>query len=826
MTISPLDFVLLQLGTPGYYLGFLGFLICCLQLPIIFVEYAFKFYIYEPPHRCRLSSNEIESTHLKDGSNQFPTQNRFRTLTTWKDLNVHKNEWYPLVQIENRYHSNRFRSNIEQILSYNNSVKTSQIFDQCQIYIDPVHHWKGKQSCPQGWEYWTPNQEQTLVTEFNLVCENRFLQNLLTILIAFSAIFGAYFFGLLSDKFGRSRTLNLAIYLLVASALSVYFVSDFFQFTIFYNLQVFFVNGLQISAYITLLELFPTPYQLKANFSWFTFRSLVMILSAILISTINDWRYLQLSIAVPSFAFITYLFVLPESPLWQTVVKRNQSQACKTLINFSKFSGRTIPLNQLNQHIQNLLISSAEFNQNLSNLYETPINGVMNQSQPIELSIASSIPRKSPSFLRPGPILRWYLLTNFYLIFVSTIISSELFDKFVLNLDQNIHIDSIYNCLIDLAFTIIAYHISLCFGSKIIQSLFFFVNGFLIIISLILREYLQNKSLVEVYSFDFRFLLVPPILMVIARSLGKSILIFVLFHSAKTIPTNIRATGLGFCIFWIQIAKFTVTYLITLAEYLPFNSLHYFFGILALISGGMSLLYPCLEQRPFPNILVDLEEEKKLSRRNGRNYYQWDCSNDRDSASKFATKQYPSYQDLKFYRFSNQNFTNPITPPTEIIKDEEMIFTIDNDHHNQYENNRQKSYPAPFHQDKDQSFNEMINYGRQRSLSSNSSAKIETEKTSISSNGGSGGGGGGASINDNTMFTSPSSSFQTQMISKARPSYIAYNNHLDPFIIELESKLQQQDRSSHLIINNPINIFEEEKRYEEESMKETNSIHI
>lgn len=220
-------------------------------------------------------------------------------------------------------------------------------------------------------------------------------------------------------------------------------------------------KGLQISAYITLLELFPTPYQLKANFSWFTFRSLVMILSAILISTINDWRYLQLSIAVPSFAFITYLFVLPESPLWQTVVKRNQSQACKTLINFSKFSGRTIPLNQLNQHIQNLLISSAEFNQNLSNLYETPINGVMNQSQPIELSIASSIPRKSPSFLRPGPILRWYLLTNFYLIFVSTIISSELFDKFVLNLDQNIHIDSIYNCLIDLAFTIIAYHISL-----------------------------------------------------------------------------------------------------------------------------------------------------------------------------------------------------------------------------------------------------------------------------------------------------------------------------------------------------------------------------
>lgn len=235
MTISALDFILLQFGTPGHYLVFLGFLICCLQLPIVFTEYVFKYYILVPPHRCRLSPT---LTTMVNTGNQL-----------WKDLNVHKNEWYPLVKIESPLLPrplqlmNNYGSNMEQLLMIkSNASSSSQMFDQCSIYIDPVHHWKGKQSCPNGWEYWTPNNEQNLITEFNLVCENKYLLTILVNVVFVNSLLALLLFGLMADKFGRRTTLNLTIYLFVAAALSVYFVSDFIQFSIFYNLQIFFVN--------------------------------------------------------------------------------------------------------------------------------------------------------------------------------------------------------------------------------------------------------------------------------------------------------------------------------------------------------------------------------------------------------------------------------------------------------------------------------------------------------------------------------------------------------------------------------------------------------
>ena len=225
MSISPLDFILLQFGSPGYYLAFLGFLICCLQLPIVFTEYLFRYYNYEPPHRCRITADDIR-----------------RSQHQWKDFNVHKNEWYPIIIQPPSIQQHRSIMMMNTFVGSTINSSSHQIFDQCNIFIDPAHHWKGKQPCPNGWEYWWPNGPKNLITEFNLVCEQKQWLTILTNVICLSALFGAIIFGIIADRFGRCRMLNSTIYLFVASALSVYFVADFIQFSIFYNLQIFFVN--------------------------------------------------------------------------------------------------------------------------------------------------------------------------------------------------------------------------------------------------------------------------------------------------------------------------------------------------------------------------------------------------------------------------------------------------------------------------------------------------------------------------------------------------------------------------------------------------------
>lgn len=201
--------------------------------------------------------------------------------------------------------------------------------------------------------------------------------------------------------------------------------------------------------FVLLLEILPTPFQLQASIIWAIFQILPSLLVPILVSTIHDWRYMQLAIAVPSFAFFTYIFVIPESPLWLTVVKHNLPSAFKTLSLFGKFNGKELSTSQLTQHIQNLYMSSLRFicpppttDPHISPSHE-------HQSLPVH-----------PKLSEPGPVLRWFLLAHFYLFFVVALLDSKLMHQHSLLLHQNGHVNAIYTAFLQLGVLILAYHLS------------------------------------------------------------------------------------------------------------------------------------------------------------------------------------------------------------------------------------------------------------------------------------------------------------------------------------------------------------------------------
>lgn len=228
MPVSPLDFVLLQFGSPGHYQAFLGFLLCCLQLPIILTTHLFTFYTFTPPHRCLIPSTRFARLAGSDG----------------RGYTIAKNEWYPILPSSSVASASLAwsRPGMEEMLLLRTANTSSPLPDPCNVYIDPVHHWKGTQSCPSGWEYWTPNEEVSLVTEFNLVCESRPYLAGLVVATSVAAFTGAAAFGWLADSWGRTKALHLSLYLFVASSLSAYFSTYFIQLAVFYTLQVFFVR--------------------------------------------------------------------------------------------------------------------------------------------------------------------------------------------------------------------------------------------------------------------------------------------------------------------------------------------------------------------------------------------------------------------------------------------------------------------------------------------------------------------------------------------------------------------------------------------------------
>jgi hypothetical protein len=198
--LSPLDYVLLHLGNPGRYQIFVAFLLCCLQFPVSFTGMLWKYYAEEPPHRCLLKYSSSNNKLI--GFN----------------VSASESEWFPIVKQENK-------------------VKT---FESCIMFIDAYNHWKGTQKCPYGWEYRPPENEHNLVTEYDLVCERKYLLTSLFYLYHTTAIFGAIIFGMIADRCERKRTLLLSLYLFVSASFSVHFVTDYLQFVILYSLQTFF----------------------------------------------------------------------------------------------------------------------------------------------------------------------------------------------------------------------------------------------------------------------------------------------------------------------------------------------------------------------------------------------------------------------------------------------------------------------------------------------------------------------------------------------------------------------------------------------------------
>ncbi|RWS27600.1 organic anion transporter-like protein [Leptotrombidium deliense] len=312
--LSALDFVLLHLGSPGRYQLFIGFLLCCLQIPISFSSQLWKYYAEEPPHRCLVLSELTNGTR--------------------------ESEWIPIEE----------------------NGRVAKKFSACSMYIDVHNHWKGTQQCINGWEYKPFEREHNVIMEWNLVCERKYMSTLLFYTSHIFAILGALLFASLSDRFERKRILLLALYLFVSVALAIHFVQDFITFAILYCLQMFFVSvsncfvkcslslnsfqGIFLISYVLLIEIFPTPYQLQASLYFVTFAIMSTTLFPLFMWIIRTWRYVQLALVAPG------IVILPQSPLW-LINEGRVHNAANLIENLAAQNGKTMPPS-FRLHLQNL----------------------------------------------------------------------------------------------------------------------------------------------------------------------------------------------------------------------------------------------------------------------------------------------------------------------------------------------------------------------------------------------------------------------------------------------------------------------------------------
>ncbi|XP_057346524.1 organic cation/carnitine transporter 2 isoform X2 [Manis pentadactyla] len=158
-----------------------------------------------------------------------------------------------------------------------------------------------QESCLDGWEFSQDVYQTTIITEWNLVCEDDWKAPLIVSLFFWGVLMGSFISGQLSDRFGRKNVLFVTMAMQTGFSFLQIFSKNFEMFAVLFVL----VGMGQISNYVAAFVLgvcifYAFGYMLLPLFAYF----------------IRDWRMLLLALTMPGVLCAGLWWFIPESPRW------------------------------------------------------------------------------------------------------------------------------------------------------------------------------------------------------------------------------------------------------------------------------------------------------------------------------------------------------------------------------------------------------------------------------------------------------------------------------------------------------------------------------
>ncbi|XP_045860007.1 solute carrier family 22 member 1-like isoform X2 [Meles meles] len=272
--------------------------------------------------------------------------------------------------------------------------------------------------CRHGWVYDTPGS--SIVTEFNLVCDDSWKVDLFQSCVNLGFFLGSLGVGYIADRFGRK--LCLLATALIGAVLGVLtaVAPDYTSLLLFRLLQGLVSKGSWTSGYILITEFVGLGYRRMVAILYQTAFTVGLVLLSGLAYVIPHWRWLQLAVSLPTFLFLLYYWCVPESPRWLLSQKRN-TQVIKIIDHIAQKNGKS-PLPDLKM-----------------------------------LSLKEDVTEKlRPSFadLFSTPHLRKHTLILMYLWFTSSVLYQGLI-MHVGATGGNLHLDFLYSALVEFLATFI-----------------------------------------------------------------------------------------------------------------------------------------------------------------------------------------------------------------------------------------------------------------------------------------------------------------------------------------------------------------------------------
>ncbi|XP_062368101.1 solute carrier family 22 member 6-like isoform X2 [Cinclus cinclus] len=243
---------------------------------------------------------------------------------------------------------------------------------RCQRFVEPQWHLldangsadaaangtaseAATEPCHDGWTYLDGIFRDTIVTEWDLVCDSKKLRQVAQSIYMAGILLGSSLFGVLSDKFGRRALLTWCYLQLGAMGVGTAAAPSLLIYCVCRFLTGLAMAGVSLNSASLCMEWIPTEARAVVgtiNGYCYTLGQFVLAAAAF---GLPHWRQLQLAVSLPFFVFFFYSWLYVESARWQ-VTSGRPDLALRGLRKVARVNGRKEEGDKLSEEVLRALV--------------------------------------------------------------------------------------------------------------------------------------------------------------------------------------------------------------------------------------------------------------------------------------------------------------------------------------------------------------------------------------------------------------------------------------------------------------------------------------
>lgn len=413
-----------------------------------------------------------------------------------------------------------------------------------------------------AWEHDTSFWKMTIIMDFDLVCDRYYLRKLQQQVTFLGLMTGVFTSGLISDRFGRRRTMLCLLLITVLVGTASSFSPNYPLFLVGIFICGFSSLGYGTVMYVWMMEHVGGKYKTilgaapHYNFGFWG------LMTGVFAYALPHWRHLQLLFSLPLIVLIGAYWYIPESSRW-LLANGRRVEAEEIIRHIASVNGKTLPQTfRLAPPKETAKRTEGREHHGFIQLFMWPT-------------------------LRKKTLICYYLWFSTALIYYGLTLNSN-------TLGTDLFLTFSIGKLLEFPSITIVIFLLLKTGRRITLILFYSLAG----ISLCLTYFVP----LNYFSYEWPIL----VLNLLGRVSAINTLAVCYVYSAEVFPTVVRTAGLGSSSFWARVGPMIAPFIVELKVYGAQVPL-VVFGMIALLAALLVTFMPETSKTPLPDTIQDGE---------------------------------------------------------------------------------------------------------------------------------------------------------------------------------------------------------------------------